>query len=68
MLSSPNALKSLLIRFLVVLTAIALACLWVLLGARPALAQDRTINYSNTHPRGARLFQCRPQCWGICGR
>ena len=42
-------LKSLLIRFLVVLSAIALAWLWILLGARPVLAQDRTINYSNTH-------------------
>ncbi|PSB32427.1 hypothetical protein C7B82_05370 [Stenomitos frigidus ULC18] len=36
-------------RSLVVLLAIALAWLWVLLGAAPALAQAKTINYSNTN-------------------
>jgi len=35
-------------RFLLVLLAIALACLWLLLGANPAFAQANTINYSNT--------------------
>ncbi|MBD2020518.1 pentapeptide repeat-containing protein [Leptolyngbya sp. FACHB-36] len=37
-----------LIRLLLVVCAIALAFLWVLLGARPAFAQANTINYSNT--------------------
>ena len=36
-------------RFFVVLLAIALAWLWVLLGATPAFAQAKTINYSNTN-------------------
>jgi uncharacterized protein YjbI with pentapeptide repeats len=44
-LSSINFMK----RAVVVLLAIALACLWVLLGATPALAQAKTINYSNTN-------------------
>lgn len=35
-------------RSLLVLLAIALAFLWVMLGANPALAQAKTINYSNT--------------------
>lgn len=35
-------------RVLVVLAAIALAWLWILLGANPAFAQTNTINYSNT--------------------
>ena len=36
-------------RSLVALLAILLAGLWVLLGATPALAQAKTINYSNTN-------------------
>ena len=44
-----TTLKTVLLRLGVVLLAIALAWLWVLLGAQPALAQAKTINYSNTH-------------------
>lgn len=40
---------SLMKRSLLILLAIALAWLWVLLGATPALAQAKTINYSNTN-------------------
>lgn len=40
--------RSLWQRLLVVLVAIALACLWVLLSATPAQAQAKTINYSST--------------------
>ncbi len=40
---------SLIKRSIVVLLAIALACLWVLLGAGPAFAQAKTINYTNTN-------------------
>ncbi len=36
-------------RMFVVLLVIALAWLWILLSARPAFAQAKTINYSNTH-------------------
>jgi len=35
-------------RSLSLLLALCLACVWVLLGATPALAQARTINYSHT--------------------
>ncbi len=35
-------------RSLSLLLALCLACIWVLLGATPALAQARTINYSHT--------------------
>jgi uncharacterized protein YjbI with pentapeptide repeats len=42
-------LKSIVRRCLILICAIALACLWVLLGARPAFAQANTINYSNTN-------------------
>lgn len=44
-----SSVKTVLWRCLLVLCAIALAWLWVLLGARPALAQAKTINYSNTN-------------------
>lgn len=44
-LSSINLMR----RSFIVLLAIALAWLWVLLGAEPALAQAKTINYSNTN-------------------
>jgi uncharacterized protein YjbI with pentapeptide repeats len=36
------------LRFFIVALAIALACLWVLLGANPAFAQEKTINYTST--------------------
>ncbi|XGV96869.1 MAG: pentapeptide repeat-containing protein [Leptolyngbya sp. BL-A-14] len=36
-------------RSLLILLAIVLAWLWVLLGAAPAFAQAKTINYSNTN-------------------
>ena len=44
--------KQILLRLVLTLCAIGLALLWVILGARPALAQDNTINYSNTHLEG----------------
>lgn len=44
-LSSINFIR----RSLVILLAIVLAWLWVLLGATPAFAQAKTINYSNTN-------------------
>ncbi|HEY9618192.1 MAG TPA: pentapeptide repeat-containing protein [Microcoleaceae cyanobacterium] len=45
-----QTLRTVLIRLVVVLCAIVLAWLWILLGATPvAWAQDKTINYSNTH-------------------
>ncbi len=45
----PLSTTSLMRRSFIVLLAIALAWLWVLLGATPALAQAKTINYSNTN-------------------
>lgn len=47
-MSLPRNLKPIILRVLVVMLAIALACLWVLLSAKPAFAQEKTINYDNT--------------------
>ncbi|MBW4579514.1 MAG: pentapeptide repeat-containing protein [Tildeniella nuda ZEHNDER 1965/U140] len=44
----PLSFIALIKRSLLVLLTIALACLWIMLGASPALAQAKTINYSNT--------------------
>ncbi len=46
---SQSAFKTVLLRVLVVLMAIALAWFWILLGAKPAFAQSKTINYTHTH-------------------
>lgn len=48
-LPSVNTVKTILLRSLLILLAIFLAWLWVLLGAQPAFAQAKTINYSNTN-------------------
>lgn len=48
-LPSSRPLKAMVLRGLLVLCAIVLAFLWIVLGARPAFAQDKLINYSNTH-------------------
>lgn len=42
-------MQSILVRLLGLLLVICLACLWILLTAKPALAQENTINYSNTN-------------------
>jgi uncharacterized protein YjbI with pentapeptide repeats len=44
-----KAMQSILVRLLGLLLVICLACLWILLTAKPALAQENTINYSNTN-------------------
>ena len=42
-------MKKLLLRLLGLILILSLACLWVMLSAKPALAQLNTINYSNTN-------------------
>ncbi len=42
-------IQKILVRLLGIILILCLAWLWVLLAAKPALAQDNTINYSNTH-------------------
>lgn len=43
------AMPKLLLRLLSLLLILSLACIWLILTAKPALAQLNTINYSNTH-------------------
>ena len=40
---------STLLRLIHLILIVSLACLWVLIAAKPALAQDNTINYNNTN-------------------
>ncbi|UBF24968.1 pentapeptide repeat-containing protein [Kovacikia minuta CCNUW1] len=47
--SSQTSIKTILRHFFIVLVAIALALFWVLLSARPAFAQSKTVNYTHTH-------------------
>ncbi len=42
-------IKTFLLRLLVLILILLLACLWIILTPKPALAQANTINYSNTH-------------------
>lgn len=42
-------LKKALLRLLGLILILSLAWVWVLIGAKPALAQDNTINYNNTN-------------------
>lgn len=42
-------IQTLLMRLISLILILSLAGLWVMLSAKPALAQDKTINYSNTH-------------------
>ena len=41
--------RTIVMRLLALILVLSLACLWVMLGAKPALAQANTINYSNTN-------------------
>ena len=43
-----NTLPKLLIRLLGIILILTLACFWVMVSAKPALAQINTINYTNT--------------------
>jgi len=43
-----KVIKTCLARLLGLLLVLSLACLWVMLSATPAYAQDKTINYTNT--------------------
>lgn len=49
MRSLTSIVQKTLIRLLGLIVLLCLAWLWVLLAAQPALAQDNTINYSNTN-------------------
>lgn len=44
-----NIIRMLQVRLLSLILVLLLACLWVVLDAKPALAQANTINYSNTN-------------------
>lgn len=44
----PDHLKAIGLRLLILALAIALACFWVLLSAKPAFAQGKTISYTTT--------------------
>ncbi len=44
-----SSVKKALLRLLSLLLILSLAFLWVLIAAKPALAQDNTINYNNTN-------------------
>ena len=44
-----NIMPKLLLRLLGLILILGLACMWIMLSAKPALAQDKAINYSNTN-------------------
>lgn len=44
-----NLMPKLLLRLLSLLLILSLAFIWIMLSAKPALAQDKSINYSNTN-------------------
>lgn len=46
---NPISLKTILLRLFSLILLLALACIWIMLGATPAYAQTKTVNYTKTH-------------------